>query len=38
METCCGRGCDPCVFDLYERDMERYRVKLREWQEKNAAC
>ena len=35
MEACCGRGCDPCIFDLYERELERYRARLRAWQEKN---
>ena len=22
---CCGSGCSPCVFDLYEKDMELWR-------------
>eukprot|EP00795_Rhopilema_esculentum_P004731 gene4731-21030_t len=22
---CCGSGCSPCVFDIYERDMELWR-------------
>jgi oxidoreductase family protein len=31
LDDCCGSGCDPCVFDLHERAMERYRHALREW-------
>lgn len=22
---CCGRGCDPCIYDYYERALERWR-------------
>ena len=29
--VCCGSGCDPCVLDLHDREMERYRQALREW-------
>lgn len=29
---CCGSGCDPCVFELYERAMEEYRSALAAWQ------
>jgi hypothetical protein len=32
---CCGSGCDPCIFDLHERAMERYRQALREWRERH---
>jgi hypothetical protein len=28
---CCGRGCDPCIFDLYEEDLARYELALRDW-------
>jgi hypothetical protein len=30
-EDCCGRGCEPCVYDLYEEALERYEIKLRQW-------
>ena len=30
-DACCGSGCDPCVWDLHERAMEKYRQALREW-------
>lgn len=32
LEDCCLGGCSPCIFDLYEDAMERYRTKLAEWQ------
>jgi hypothetical protein len=33
-EECCGRGCDPCVYDLYEEALERYEIRLRQWQDR----
>jgi hypothetical protein len=24
---CCGRHCDPCVWDYYERALERWRER-----------
>lgn len=32
LEDCCLSGCSPCIFDLYEDALERYRIKLAEWQ------
>jgi hypothetical protein len=32
MDDCCRSGCDPCIFDLYEEAMERYRVLLQAWE------
>ncbi|WP_232346447.1 MULTISPECIES: oxidoreductase-like domain-containing protein [Cupriavidus] len=29
---CCQSGCDPCVFDFYADEMERYRAELRAWE------
>ena len=26
---CCGLGCSPCVFDIYERDLEIWRNECR---------
>lgn len=34
---CCNSGCDPCVFDLYAQELERYRTELRAWEERQAA-
>jgi hypothetical protein len=28
---CCGEGCVPCIFDLYEEALERYKVELAAW-------
>ena len=28
---CCGNGCDPCIFDLHDLEMDRYRQTLRAW-------
>ncbi|OZI17696.1 oxidoreductase [Bordetella genomosp. 7] len=33
---CCQSGCIPCVYDLYDEAMERYREALRAWQERQA--
>ncbi|MGY8524081.1 oxidoreductase-like domain-containing protein [Paracidovorax citrulli] len=30
-DECCGNGCDPCIFDFYSDEMERYRQELRAW-------
>ena len=35
--ACCGQGCNPCIFDLYELERERYAAKLRAWEERQAA-
>ncbi|MGA0605957.1 oxidoreductase-like domain-containing protein [Phenylobacterium sp. VNQ135] len=29
-EECCGRGCEPCIFDYYERALERWEARIRE--------
>ncbi len=31
LDACCGNGCDPCIFDLHELAVDRYRRELREW-------
>jgi hypothetical protein len=36
LDACCGQGCDPCVFDLYEAARERYRAELQAWQQRQA--
>jgi hypothetical protein len=30
-DECCGGGCNPCVFDLYEDARERYERALAAW-------
>jgi hypothetical protein len=36
IEDCCHSGCSPCVFDLYDDALERYRVALAEWEARQA--
>ncbi len=31
LDACCGNGCDPCIFDLHDLAMDRYRQALRAW-------
>lgn len=31
-EACCGSGCSPCIFDLYEAQLEHYRAALTQWE------
>ncbi|WP_050477844.1 oxidoreductase-like domain-containing protein [Herbaspirillum rhizosphaerae] len=37
LEDCCQSGCDPCIFDIYQDALERYRVALQEWQARREA-
>ncbi|MES2102629.1 MAG: oxidoreductase-like domain-containing protein [Pseudomonadota bacterium] len=32
LEDCCNSGCNPCIFDIYEDAMERYRAELQAWE------
>jgi hypothetical protein len=25
---CCGRGCEPCIFDYYNNALERWRETM----------
>ncbi|MFC4485640.1 MULTISPECIES: oxidoreductase-like domain-containing protein [Cupriavidus] len=34
---CCQSGCDPCIFDYYNDEMERYRQELRAWESRQGA-
>lgn len=34
---CCQSGCDPCVFDFYNDEMDRYRQELKAWEARQAA-
>ena len=27
LDECCGNGCEPCVFDLYEARLARWRAR-----------
>ena len=35
-EDCCKGSCDPCVFDLYDDALDRYRSDLQAWEERQA--
>ena len=37
LDACCGNGCDPCIFDLHDLAMDRYRQALRAWRARHAA-
>ena len=28
-QTCCQRGCYPCIFDYYDTALERWEVRIR---------
>lgn len=30
---CCGSGCEPCVYDRYWQDLERYEEALERWRQ-----
>lgn len=30
--TCCGSGCDPCIYDIYWDKYARYEEALARWQ------
>lgn len=34
-DECCGSGCVPCILDVYEDELDRYRAKLTAWQARN---
>jgi hypothetical protein len=38
LDDCCGDGCNPCVFDLYDEANERYRIALRAWRQRHEAA
>jgi len=32
---CCGEGCVPCIYDLYEAALDRYKADLAAWLERH---
>ena len=36
VEDCCRSGCDPCVFDLHAKAVERHRIELAAWRLRHA--
>jgi len=37
-EACCGNGCEPCIFDVYAIERERYLAALRDWEKRQAGA
>jgi len=35
-DACCGNGCDPCIWDLYAMERDRYLAALRNWEARQA--
>jgi len=35
LEECCGTGCVPCVFDVYNQALDRYEEALRAWRQRH---
>lgn len=35
-DDCCKGSCDPCIFDLYDAALDRYRTDLQAWEERQA--
>ncbi|WP_191575694.1 MULTISPECIES: oxidoreductase-like domain-containing protein [Achromobacter] len=36
-DECCNSGCIPCVYDLYDEAMDRYREALKAWRARHEA-
>ncbi|MDH0685187.1 oxidoreductase-like domain-containing protein [Achromobacter animicus] len=36
-DECCNSGCIPCVYDLYDEAMDRYREALKAWSARHEA-
>lgn len=32
---CCGEGCVPCIYDLYEQALEHYQEALAAWRQRH---
>ena len=37
-DECCRTGCDPCIYDLYFDELERYERALQAWQGRSATA
>jgi hypothetical protein len=36
-DECCRSGCDPCIFDYYQQELQQYREELAAWEARQAA-
>jgi len=35
-EDCCRGSCDPCIFDIYNEALDRFRSELHAWEQRQA--
>jgi Oxidoreductase-like protein, N-terminal len=35
-EDCCNSSCSPCIFDVYDDAVDRYRSDVLAWEERQA--
>jgi hypothetical protein len=38
LDACCGNGCSPCIFDLYDLAKDEYLQALRAWRARHPAA
>ena len=36
--ACCGSGCDPCIWDWYQQERERYQAEMKAWQARRVSA
>ncbi|WP_322045974.1 oxidoreductase-like domain-containing protein [Paraburkholderia sp. J67] len=36
-DACCQSGCDPCIFDFYNDELQKWRAALAAWEVREAA-
>jgi len=37
-EECCRTGCDPCIYDLYMDELDRYERERSAWEARTGAA
>lgn len=36
-DMCCGSGCDPCIWDIYQKEWDSYQRVLAEWKARHVS-